>query len=561
MKIPFAFFELLQINRLKNFLNVYLFSFKGSVVSARGWRRHVIIFSSGLLSVLSLAPFFLSPILFLTFPVLVWMLEKPLELNLTREKIWQSFKDGWWFGFGYFLGGLFWVGEAFLVEADVFGWLMPFAVLLLPAGLAIFFGCAAILTTALWRQGLSGLLIMAVVFSAAEWLRGHILTGFPWNILGYALTSNIFIMQTAGLIGIYGLTLWTILFFSSPLVLTEQSLMEDKGTRKVVLSFFLLIIPPLLMFFYGALQISRYNKTEQSGPRVRLVQPSIPQREKWMMDKQAEIFSLHLDLSEHNEKQLKDFHNNIALLVWPEAAMPFRPLEHPEALGALKDLLKGSDTILLSGGLRVDFSGRENSVADFQKIPRLFNSIIAFSKEGGVLDIYDKIHLVPFGEYLPFQKFLETIGLQQLTKIRGGFSSGPNPRPLFRLKDLPPFAGLICYEAIFPGQIVQGLERPDFLVNVTNDGWFGETTGPYQHLHQTRVRAVEEGLPILRAANNGISAVIDAVGQIRSSLGLNKRGVIDASLPFKNNLPPYARWGDGAYFLNALLFLALAFVL
>ncbi|MFM7083540.1 MAG: apolipoprotein N-acyltransferase [Hyphomicrobium sp.] len=534
---------------------------KDKIVQSQGWKRNTLTFLCGLFSVFSLAPFFISPILFLTFPFLVWMLEKPFGMALNTRKIWQSFQDGWWFGFGYFFAGLFWVGEAFLVEAEVFGWLLPFAVLLLPAGLAIFYGAAAILTTSFWRPGLSGLLIMAVLFSSVEWLRGHILTGFPWNILGYALTSNVVMMQAAGIIGIYGLTLWTILFFSSPLVLLEQNLNHKNCIKKKITSFVVVVTPAVLMYFYGVFQIPINDNYEHNRPRVRLVQPSVPQREKWMVEKQGEIFSLHLNLSRQNEEKPNDLSNPFDLIVWPEAAMPFRPLEHPEALEALSALLKGSETILLSGGLRVDFSKAESAQDGAKNIPRLFNSIFAFSSGGDMLGIYDKIHLVPFGEYLPFQKYLELIGFQQLTKIRGGFTSGPNPRPLFKLKGLPTFSGLICYEAIFPGQIVQGSERPEFLINVTNDGWFGETIGPYQHLHQTRVRAVEEGLPILRAANNGISAVIDSYGRIRASLGLNKRGVIDATLPPMNKPPLYAIWGDGIYFLNALLFLALAFVL
>jgi apolipoprotein N-acyltransferase len=285
---------------------------------------------------------------------------------------------------------------------------------------------------------------------------------------------------------------------------------------------------------------------------VRIVQPSIPQREKWMPDRQGEIFRLHLDLTRRNAAGDEDGMDGIALVVWPEAAMPFRPLEHPEALTAIADLLPDGGPVLLSGGLRVERDGPGPNP------PKAFNSLMAIDPDGRPVAVYDKIHLVPFGEYLPLQSILEAVGLQQLTRLRGGFAAGPTPRPLIHLPGLPPISGLICYEAIFPAAVVQGQERPGLIVNVTNDGWFGNTTGPRQHLFQARVRAVEEGVPVIRAANNGISAMIDANGRVTGMLGLNVRGVIDAAIPTAAAAPPYARWGDTLFILNAVLFLLVA---
>jgi apolipoprotein N-acyltransferase len=186
---------------------------------------------------------------------------------------------------------------------------------------------------------------------------------------------------------------------------------------------------------------------------------------------------------------------------------------------------------------------------------------MVFADQGNLETLYDKIHLVPFGEYLPLQPTLERLGLEQLTRWRGGFSAGPSPRPLMSIPGLPPVAGLICYEAIFPGAIVQGGQRPGLLVNVTNDGWFGDTTGPWQHFHQARVRAVEEGLPLVRSANNGISAVIDGRGRILAMLGLNARGVIDSGVPAALAPPLYARLGDWTFVALVLFFVTAAFVL
>ncbi len=523
------------------------------VRGASGWRRIAIAAGAGLSSVLALAPFFAFPVLFVTLPVLVWLIQPPDPAPAGRAVLWRAFKDGWAFGFGYFFAGLFWVGEAFLVEAEIFGWLLPFAVTLLPAGLALFFGAAAAVTRAIWRPGLAGLAGMAVAFAAAEWLRGHILTGFPWNVLGYALTGSDVLMQAAGLVGVYGLTLWAVVIFAAPLVLAAEA--DDQASLGAAFGPGLVIaaVPLLLSALYGWSVMQTAPEVRDDAPRVRIVQPSVPQREKWLPEKQGEIFRLHLDLSRRNAEGAEDGLAGLALLVWPEAAMPFRPLEHPEALTAIGDLLPEGGPVLLSGGLRVEPAG-----APVGTPRQAFNSLLAFSHRGEAVQIYDKIHLVPFGEYLPLQSMLEAIGLQQLTKMRGGFASGPNPRPLMALPGLPPIAGLICYEAIFPATVVQGAARPGLIVNVTNDGWFGNTTGPRQHLHQARVRAVEEGLPIIRAANNGISALIDGNGQLLATLGLNARGVIDAQLPPALEPPIYARWGDGLFLLNALIFIGLA---
>ncbi len=523
------------------------------VRAVTGWRRAGLAVGAGLASVLALAPFFAVPVLFLTLPVLVWLISPAESGKISRDALRRAFTGGWLFGFGYFFAGLFWVGEAFLVEAEIFGWLLPFAVTLLPAGLALFFGAAAAATRALWRPGVAGLLVMAVAFASTEWLRGHILTGFPWNVLGYALTPPGVLMQAAGLIGIYGLTLWTVLVFTAPLVLAAEADDAASLPRALAPGAALALLPLAASALYGWVVLAGAPPPAGDGPRVRIVQPSVPQREKWLPEKQGEIFQLHLDLTRRNPAGLEDNLAGLALVVWPEAAMPFRPLEHPEALRAIGELLPPGGPVLLSGGLRVEPVG--DAAAGQPRVA--FNSLIAFSG-GEVVGLYDKIHLVPFGEYLPFQPVLEAIGLQQLTKLRGGFAAGPRPRPILTLPGLPPIMGLVCYEAIFPGAVVQGAERPGLLVNVTNDGWFGNTTGPRQHLHQARVRAVEEGLPIIRAANNGISAQIDGFGRLSGTLALNERGVLDAVIPSARAPPPYAEWGDGLFMVNALAFIIIA---
>jgi apolipoprotein N-acyltransferase len=241
-------------------------------------------------------------------------------------------------------------------------------------------------------------------------------------------------------------------------------------------------------------------------------------------------------------------------LIWPEAAMPFLPLDYPDVRAAIGRLLPAS-TYLITGALRA-----EPAPAGAARPRRVFNSLIVFGQGGSLVTLYDKIHLVPFGEYLPLQRQLEAVGLEQLTRLRGGFDIGVAPRPLLRVPGLPAAAPLICYEAIFPRAVVQGPERPALMINLTNDGWFGNTTGPRQHLHQARVRAVEEGLPLMRAANNGISAGIDAYGRILSRLGLNVRGVIDVDLPAAAPPPLYTYLGDWMFLLLWGMVAAAAFV-
>jgi apolipoprotein N-acyltransferase len=230
--------------------------------------------------------------------------------------------------------------------------------------------------------------------------------------------------------------------------------------------------------------------------------------------------------------------------------MPFLPLEHPEALEAIGAMLPDT-TMLLTGALRREaVASREAGSPPI----KAYNSLMVFGGNGDLHSVYDKTHLVPFGEYLPWQSTLEAIGFEQLTRQRGGFSEGATPRPTLALKGLPPVGGLICYEAIFPGVGAASRERPGLLINVTNDGWFGNTTGPRQHFHQARVRAVEEGVPLVRAANNGISGVVDGNGRVVVVMDINTRGSADSTVPIQSTKPLYAVVGDSVFLLVALIF-------
>ena len=544
------------------------------VRGARGWRRHAIAFAAGAFSVLALAPFQLWPVLFLTLPVLVWLIDgcftkgsDPLPSlsrasrhvsckgsdPIIRKGLSPAFSAGWWFGFGYFVFGLFWVGEAFLVEAEKYALLIPFAVTLLPAGLAIFWGAATLLARAFWSPGIARILVLAVTLSAAEWLRGHVLSGFPWNILGYALTTPLELMQSASVIGTYGLTLWTVLIASAPLVLAADAAAGADRRRGLLTGSAIAVLPLLAAAVFGAGQLAREPVPDIEGVRLRIVQASVPQKEKWRPENQGPIFRDQLDLSRRDASGRVDDLAGITHVIWPEAAMPFLPLENPGAIAAIGETLPAG-TYLLSGGLRVAKPQQNDEVLASGDARRVYNSLMVFGTGGGLAALYDKNHLVPFGEYLPLRPLFNLVGMRGLTEMRGAFTSGLTPRPLLDIPGLPKAGALVCYEAIFPGEIVQGPERPGVLINITNDGWFGNSTGPRQHFHQARVRAVEEGLPLVRAANNGISGIVDPRGRVLARLELNARGVIDSGLPGASAPTPYGRFGDWIFALNALVF-------
>lgn len=515
------------------------------------WPRRGLAAAAGALSVLALAPFFVWPVLFLTMPALVFLIDAAIA-SAPRRPAAHAAAAAWWFAFGYFLAGLFWIGEAFLVEADKFAALMPFAVLAMPAGLGLFWAAAAAGASRYWRPGLARVAVLAVTLSAAEWLRGHILTGFPWNVLGYALTAPDVMMQSASVLGIYGLTLLAVGIFATPLVAWTDHRCEPgvhPARQAVAAALGLTVVPLLAIAGWGWWRLTDAPSADPApaGIRLRLVQPSIAQREKWQAENQRRNFQRHLELTRQRPDGSVDDAKGIHLIVWPEAAMPFLPLDTPAALEALARVVPEGGH-LVAGLLRVEPVPLQVS----RRGRRVLNSLAAFGPGGKPVAIYDKTHLVPFGEYLPFQATLEAIGLEQLTRIRGGFDVGPTPRPLMRMAGLPALAPLICYEAIFPGTVVPAADRPEALLNVTNDGWFGNTTGPRQHLHQARVRAVEEGLPVIRSANNGISAVIDARGRIVARLDLDVAGVVDATLPAKIPSTAYARHGDALFGLMLL---------
>jgi apolipoprotein N-acyltransferase len=510
---------------------VLLKRFSHFVVLAWGWPRAAIAFVCGAISVLALAPFDLWPVAFLTFPIVVWLVDGAGAGHLGGVP--AAALTGWFFGFGYFLAGLYWIGNAFLVDAKIFGWLLPFAVAGLPAGLAFFTAFGFALARLIWTRGPLRILALAVALTAAEWLRGHLLTGFPWNLYGYALTGPLVLAQSAALVGVWGLTFFAVAMFASPATLADDTAETKRPWLPLTLSVVLLV----MMAGFGLMRLNGTPTAYVDGVHLRIMQPNLQQDQKFNPSAKAEVMSRYLALSDRATGPNTSGMRDVTHLVWPESAFPFFLTRAPDAMAQIADLLPPS-AVLITGAVR---PAERTNIGGHQGA---YNSVYVIDHDGSILSAYDKVHLVPFGEYLPFQALLEKIGLLQLTKLPGGFLAGDRHRT-YSVPRAPRFLPLICYEIIFPGEAVVSGDRPGWLVNLTNDGWFGTSTGPYQHFQQARVRAIEEGLPLVRAANTGISAVVDPVGRVVKSLPLGVEGVLDAPLPRPIASPFIARIGDG----------------
>jgi apolipoprotein N-acyltransferase len=501
-----------------------------AVVLSWGMRRALIAFAAGAASVLALAPFHLWPILFVTFPVAVLMIDGAAAGRL--KGVASAAIVGWWFGLGYFLAGLYWIGNAFLVDAKTFGWLLPFAVAGLPAGLAIFTAIGFALSRLIWTAGAHRVLSFAVGITVAEWLRGHLLSGFPWNAFGYALADSLLLAQSASLVGLWGLTFIALCVGASPVTLLAGSMKDKKALIAPALALALLVI----MAGFGAWRLNAFPTSMVANVKLRLMQPNIQQDEKFNYSAKQATMRKYLDLSDRATGPTTAGIRDVTVLIWPESAFPFFLAREADVMAQIADLLPPG-TVLITGAVRPP----EGPAG--QPVRRAYNSIYVIGDDGTILAVYDKNHLVPFGEYLPFQDLMERFGLQQLTKVHGGYIAG-NRRRAIALPRAPKVLPLICYEVIFPGEIGSPDDRPGWIVNVTNDAWFGLSPGPYQHLQQARLRAIEEGLPIVRVANSGISAVIDPTGRIVAMIGLGQEGVTDSALPAALRPTLYARAGD-----------------
>lgn len=499
-----------------------------AVLLASGWRRAGIAFLAGACSVLAMAPFGFWPILFLTFPVLVWLVDGSAG---RFRGCGAAAVAGWCFGFGYFVAGLYWIGHAFLVDAKTFGWLLPIAVSGLPAYLGLFTALGLALARLIWVGGAERILALAATLTLAEWLRGKLLSGFPWNAFGYALAQPLPLAQSFALIGLWGLTFLAVAIFAAPAVFADERTITPRPWRPAIIG--LVVLAGLTG--YGAVRLWQNPTTFVADVKLRIMQPNLQQDQKFNYGAKTEVMNRYLRLSDLATTPQSSGVRDATHLIWPESAFPFLLAREPEAMAQIADLLPPG-TVLITGAIRA------GDTPPGQRITQAYNSVYVIDHDGSILGIYDKVHLVPFGEYLPLQNLLERIGLVALTKMRGGFLAGDRRRSM-TVPRAPKFLPLVCYEAIFPGAVPPE-DRPGWLLNVTNDGWFGISTGPHQHFQQAQMLAIAEGLPVVRAANTGISAVVDPFGRIVRALPLGAEGVLDSALPRATAPTIYARYGD-----------------
>ena len=467
-----------------------------------GWRRTFAALGLGTLSAAALPPIYAVPVLLIAFPGLIWLLEGASGWK-------RAFGDGWWFGFGHFIGGLYWIANSLLVDAAQWAWLIPFAVLCIPAVLAFY--CAAVAVLVQRATTATGsILLLGAGWTLAEWLRGLLFTGFPWNPIGSVWAFSDLAIQPAAVVGVFGLGLVTVIAAAAPAAVGRGA---GRARWAVPLCGAAMVVG---LFAYGAARLPAGEIATVPDVVLRIVQPNIPQHLKWRRNYRDRHVQTLLRLS----RQPSD--RRVTHLIWPETAVPFVPAVD-EAGRSLIAAAVPEGGLLFTGAIRTTPRG----VLPF----RIWNSLHAIERSGRIVATYDKFHLVPFGEYMPLGNWL---GLRKLTAGRTDFSAGPGPATL-TLPGLPALSPLVCYEIIFPGNVTAdpgtGGRRPGWMLNVTNDGWFGTSSGPFQHLVAARFRAVEQGLPVVRAANTGISAVIDPYGRSVAQLGLGRQGVIDAPLP------------------------------
>lgn len=494
--------------------------FAAYVILSSGLKRFLIALVAGAVTSLSQPPFGLFAINFLTLPILLWLVDGASgdpERNILARRL-PSFWVGWVFGLGYFVAGLWWTGAALLVEADEFAWALPLAILGLPAYLALYYGFATFLARLIWTDGLTRLFALAGAMGLAEWLRSTLFTGFPWNAIGYSMMPFPTMMQSVSLVGIDAMNTLAVLIFATPaLIFTGRGGRAAAGLALILLG---------AHIGFGAYRLNHDDGTTQATSRtVRIVQPYIDQAAKIDNGERTRIFEEHLKLT--TEKP-QDGGKRPDYVVWPETSIPFILTQNPDALVRIADALEDGQ-ILIAGAVRTENDGAGTPT-------RYYNSAYMIDSQGQIVGASDKVHLVPFGEYLPFESFWTKLGLNAIAAFPGGYSAAPRYQHL-TAPDGAKFLPLICYEVIFPDESAAEAAGADAIVNLTNDGWFGYTPGPWQHFHQARIHAVETGLPIIRNSNSGISAIIDGHGRITDGLDFGVVGIIDGAVPPKVALP------------------------
>jgi apolipoprotein N-acyltransferase len=507
-------------------LDSYLSRLRARLQAMRLRFRAPLAFGAGALCVLAMPPWDFTPALLAGFSFFY------LLLAGLRGRF-APFGVGWLFAFGYFLTGLSWIGNALLVAGNDFSWAWPLEIAGLPALLALFPAAGFAIAARFVRfEKFSGLISVAALVALCEWGRGHLLTGYPWNLFAYTWAGNLPVAQAAAWIGAYGLNFLTLVWMALP----GWLLLSRDSRRAKTLYACAVLLSFIACFAFGAQRLKAHPDSLRSDIAARLVQANIPQDEKWDADKESENLRRHLALSW--PQPVND--HVTTLVIWPETSLSDFVTDVPEARQAIANVLsyyKGP-VYLISGYLR------HSEMPDGSA--RYYNSLAVFDRGMNLLTAYNKSHLVPFGEYIPFQKYLPLKPFVEFS----GFTPGNGPQTY----DLPGVGALgmsICYELIFPGAVIgRHQERPDWIVNVTNDGWYGRSSGPYQHFAQGRFRAIEEGVPLVRAASTGISGVVGPTGRIIYESGLLTADGANVALPRRLEAPTfYSEYKDLLFFI------------
>jgi apolipoprotein N-acyltransferase len=482
-------------------------------------RPAVSCFAAGALMTLALPPIGFFPVLFFSVPFLI-------DCCYRAHRVKRAVLYAWLFGCGYFILGLYWVSAAMFVDIGQWAWVLPLSLIAGPAVLALYWALIPLMTLRYRDHKTAHALIFVSAWSLIEYLRGHLFTGFPWNLAGYSWVHLLPVMQASSVVGIYGLSLLTLFFAALPCYA------DSKKLRVFSIALFILIAT------WGGARLALTPSLNSGETMIRIVQANIPQTMKWDPEQDFRNLEKHALLSQRDTPA--------DIVVWPETAVTSDLVLNPHVANYISQRIPAGSHALL-GNLRIT---REDGKDAYH------NSVSLMDDKGTVSDAYDKFHLVPFGEYIPFRDKLNLTPIALAIANIGDFTPGSGNRTL-QTDGVPPFSPLVCYEAIFPAAVVNKNDRPQWMVNVTNDGWYGKTAGPHQHFEIVRVRAIEEGLPLARAANTGISGMIDPLGRVTAQLDLGEEGTLDARLP--TALPPtiYARYHDaGFFFLLALLMLA-----
>ncbi|WP_163265091.1 apolipoprotein N-acyltransferase [Chelativorans alearense] len=474
----------------------------GGVILSWGWRRRLVALLAGAVASLALAPVDFQAACFIAFPVLVWLLDGAVGTGGRLRQLLPAFTTGWWFGFGYFLAGMWWVGAGFLGADAGLAWALPFAVLGLPALLALFYGCATLLARLLWSDGLGRIAALAFGFGLAEWLRTILLSGFAWNAVGYAAMPVPPLMQAAEVVGVFGIGALAVFVFSAPALLVTG---RHAHAGLALAAFFAAAVVG-----YGYLRLALLPPAEPLL-QVRIVQIAGEPGEPF-----EAAFDSFLKLS---GAPGPDDAPAPRLILWPEMAVPFVLAERPDLLDALGQAAS-EEQVLLVGAMRGE-SGAGTR--------RLYDSVIAVDGSGEIADAADKMHLLPFADYLPFARLLSIAGIERPFPA-AGYAAGTRRRLLpvaAGIKALP----LIGSEAAIPDIAARQAGEAAIIVNPAAYAGYAGTSAPYQHLRQAQLRAVEAGLPLLAATAGGISAVIDSSGQIIDALAPRAHGALNVNVP------------------------------